>query len=231
MNTPRTCLVTGANRGIGIEVARQLLDRGFVVYLGVRSAKAGDDAQQSLARAQSRALAIDVADADSIRQAAARLSAEIHHLDVLINNAGVLGPHDGSVLTVSPPLVERTFHTNALGPLMVTQALLPLLLKAPSPRVVNVSSGGGSLAQMTHWCPAYSISKAALNAVTRQLAAALAGKVAVNSVCPGWVRTDMGGPNAPRNVEQGAAGIVWLADEAPANVTGKFWRDGMEIEW
>jgi len=94
-----------------------------------------------------------------------------------------------------------------------------------------VSSGGGSLTNMGHWSPAYSVSKAALNAVTRQLAAALAGKIAVNSVCPGWVRTDMGGKNAPRSVEQGADGIVWLAADAPASLTNKFLRDRQEIEW
>ena len=152
-------------------------------------------------------------------------------LDVLVNNAGILGPGDDSVLALGSELLERTLRTNTVGPLVVTQAFLPLLRKSDSPRVVNVSSSGGSLTDMGHWAPAYSISKAALNAVTRQFAAALSGKSAVNSVCPGWVRTDMGGEGATRSVGEGADTIVWLATDAPWTLTGKFLRDRQEITW
>lgn len=229
----RVALVTGANRGIGAEVARQLLSRGFVVFLAVRSRTSGEEAVRRFGSVpgEPRVVELDASDTESVRRAAVDVAAQTGRLDVLVNNAGVLGPGDESVLTVTTDLLERTLRTNTVGPLVVTQVFLPLLEKGTSPRVVNVSSGGGSLADMSHWAPAYSISKAALNAVTRQFAAALAGKVAVNSVCPGWVRTDMGGEGATRSVEEGADTIVWLATEAPHSLTGKFLRDRHEIAW
>jgi NAD(P)-dependent dehydrogenase (short-subunit alcohol dehydrogenase family) len=171
-------------------------------------------------------------DEEGIRRAAATLTRSVDHLDVLVNNAGILEKDDKSVLTVSAGIALRTFATNTLGPLLVAQAFLPLLLKSPAPRIINVSSGGGSLTEMEHWAPAYSISKAALNAVTRQFASAMANKkVAVNSVCPGWIRTAMGGNSAPRSVEEGADTIVWLAAEAPQELTGKSLRDRQVIDW
>jgi NAD(P)-dependent dehydrogenase (short-subunit alcohol dehydrogenase family) len=122
-------------------------------------------------------------------------------------------------------------RTNTLGTLLVSQAFVRFLKISDSPRIVNVSSGGGQLADGADgWAPAYCISKTAVNGVTSQLAAALPG-FAVNSVCPGWVRTDMGGANAPRSVAEGASGIVWLAAEAPQKETGKFWRDRKVIPW
>jgi NAD(P)-dependent dehydrogenase (short-subunit alcohol dehydrogenase family) len=135
------------------------------------------------------------------------------------------------VLKISPQTFETTMRTNTLGPLLVSQACVQLLSKSFAPRIVNVSSGGGQLADGADgWAPAYCISKTALNGVTSQLAAALPN-FAVNSVCPGWVRTDMGGDNATRSVAEGAAGIVWLAAEAPQKETGKFWRDRKVIPW
>src|SRR5262249_33974950 len=124
----------------------------------------------------------------------------------------------------------REFTTNALGPLRVVQAFHPLLSKSTGARVINVSSGIGQLSSTGTWAPAYGISKTALNAVTAQLAAAMSG-IPVNSVCPGWVRTDMGGPNAERSVEQGADTIVWLATDAPHALTGQFFRDRKVIPW
>jgi NAD(P)-dependent dehydrogenase (short-subunit alcohol dehydrogenase family) len=151
---------------------------------------------------------------------------------VLINNAGVIEDGDDNVLEVSGDIVLRTFTTNALGALRVTQAFVPSLMKSEAPRIVNVSSRGGQLSDMGTWSPAYCISKTALNAVTCQLAAALRDKgIAVNSACPGWVRTDMGGPNATRSVEEGADTIVWLATEAPHTLTGKFFAERQEIPW
>jgi NAD(P)-dependent dehydrogenase (short-subunit alcohol dehydrogenase family) len=237
----RVAFVTGANRGIGREVARQLAARGFRVVLGVRQPEAGQKAVTELTSGNGQPapgrrvefLAIDIANAASIARAARKLSGQVDHLDVLVNNAGILEDDTATAPDVDAEVVRRTFETNTLGPLLVTQAMLPLLLKAPGgARVINVSSGAGALGEMTSWAPAYSISKTALNAVTRQFAAALrTQRIAVNSVCPGWVRTDMGGAGATRTVEQGADTIVWLATEASLSLTGSFYRDRRSIEW
>jgi NAD(P)-dependent dehydrogenase (short-subunit alcohol dehydrogenase family) len=153
------------------------------------------------------------------------------HLDVLVNNAAIIADGDDGILKTSDELLRETLETNTLGALRVTRAFAPLLAKSKSPRVINVSSGGGQLSGGADgWAPAYCISKTALNGVTSQLAAALP-KFAVNSVCPGWVRTDMGGQSATRSVEEGADTIVWLAAEAPQELTGKFLRDRKEIPW
>ncbi|OQW30517.1 MAG: short-chain dehydrogenase [Nitrospira sp. SG-bin1] len=231
MNREQTALVTGASKGIGLEVARQLVERGWYVCLTARNLKADKKTALTL-RSSIHVVELDVTKQPSIERAVKEVSAAMDHLDVLVNNAGILEDGDDSVPTVDADLLRRTLETNTLGPLMVTQAFLPLLRKSRGARIVNVSSTGGQLTGMGHWAPAYSISKAALNAVTGQFAAALAPeKIAVNSVCPGWVRTDMGGCNAPRSVTQGADSIVWLATEAPHELTGKFIQDRKVIDW
>ena len=150
---------------------------------------------------------------------------------MLVNNAGIIVDGDSAILEISDDLFRNTLETNTLGALLVTQAFVSLLRKSKAPRVINVSSGGGQLTSGADgWAPAYCISKTALNGVTVQLAAALP-KFAVNSVCPGWVRTEMGGENASRSVEEGADTIVWLASDAPQDLTGKFLRDRKEIPW
>ena len=238
----RIALVTGANKGIGFEVARQLARKGFRVFLGARNREAGRAAAEKLRREGEKernheghdvvtVLQIDVADAASVERAAEEFSRHSDYLDVLVNNAGILLDGDKDVLTATPETLETTLRTNTLGALLVAQAFVPFLKKSGAPRIVNVSSGGGQLADGADgWAPAYCISKTALNGVTAQLAAALP-KFAVNSVCPGWVRTDMGGPNATRSVGEGATSIVWLAVDAPQNETGKFWRDRKVIPW
>ncbi len=234
----RIALVTGANKGIGFEVARQLARKGFRVFLGARNEKAGEAAAEKLRGegvkedyGEITFLKIDVADAASVERATEEFSRHSDRLDALVNNAGILLDGDKDVLTVTPATFETTLRTNTLGALLVAQAFVPFLKKSDSPRIVNVSSGGGQLAGGADgWAPAYCISKTALNGVTAQLAAALP-KFAVNSVCPGWVRTDMGGPNATGSVGEGATGIVWLAVDAPQNETGKFWRDRKVIPW
>jgi NAD(P)-dependent dehydrogenase (short-subunit alcohol dehydrogenase family) len=231
----RIALVTGANRGIGFEVARELARQGFTVFIGARDTKAGRAAAEKLqgegGTSEITALEIDIADAESIRRAAEEFSRHADHLDVLVNNAGICLDEDKDILKISAVTFERTLRTNTLGPLLVAQAFVPLLQKSDAPRIVNVSSGGGQLADGADgWAPAYCISKTALNGVTAQLAAALP-KFAVNSVCPGWVRTEMGGSDGTRSVAEGAAGIVWLATEAPKEETGKFWRDRKVIPW
>jgi NAD(P)-dependent dehydrogenase (short-subunit alcohol dehydrogenase family) len=232
MKNQRIALVTGANKGIGFEVARELARLGLRVFLGARNAKAGRAAAEKLGKDGDVVfLEIDVSDANSIRAAADELPRQSDRLDVLINNAGILLDEDKSALTLTPELFETTLRTNTLGPWLVTQAFAPLLEKGRGPRIVNVSSGGGQLEDGADgWAPAYCVSKTALNGVTVQLAAALP-KFAVNSVCPGWVRTDMGGENATRSVAEGAATIVWLATDAPHDLTGKFVKDRKVIPW
>ena len=234
----RIALVTGANKGIGFEVARQLARRNFRVFIGARNEKAGQAAVQKLNKEGEKEdcgeitfLKIDVSKPDSIRRAAEEFSRSTDRLDVLVNNAGILLDDDKDVLTTTPEIFENTLRTNTLGALLVSQAFLPFLKNSDAPRIVNVSSGGGQLADGADgWAPAYCISKTALNGVTSQLAAALP-KFAVNSVCPGWVRTDMGGADATRSVAEGASGIFWLAADAPQSETGKFWRDRKVIPW
>ena len=233
----RIALVTGANKGIGFEVARDLARKGFHVFLGARDAEAGEAAAEKLRKegeedyGEITVLKIDVSKPDSIRRAAEEFSKKSDRLDTLVNNAGILLDGDKEVLTATPETFETTLRTNTLGPLLVSQAFVPFLKKSEAPRIVNVSSGGGQLTDGADgWAPAYCISKTALNGVTSQLAAALP-KFAVNSVCPGWVRTNMGGPNATRSVGEGATGIVWLAADAPQNQTSKFFRDRKVIPW
>lgn len=241
----RIALVTGANKGIGFEVVRQLVREGFRVFLGARDEKAGEAAAQKLngeiatagaARVTRHTsvvtfLKIDISKLDSIKNAAEEFSKQNDRLDALVNNAGILLDEDKEILTTTPETFETTLRTNTLGALLVSQAFVPFLKNSDSPRIVNVSSGGGQLTDGADgWAPAYCMSKTALNGVTVQLAAALPN-FAVNSVCPGWVRTDMGGANASRSIAEGASGIVWLAVEAPQKETAKFWRDRKVIPW
>jgi NAD(P)-dependent dehydrogenase (short-subunit alcohol dehydrogenase family) len=229
----KTALITGANKGIGYEVARQLAAKGFHAFVGARNEKAGRKAAEEIAKPSGKAtfLEIDVADSNSVTTAAREFSKIEDHLDVLVNNAGIIVDGDNAILEISDDLFRKTLETNTLGALRVTRAFGPLLRKSKAPRVINVSSGGGQLTGGADgWAPAYCISKTVLNGVTVQLAAGLP-KFAVNSVCPGWVRTEMGGENASRSVEEGADTIVWLASEAPHDLTGKFLRDRKEIPW
>jgi len=229
----KTALVTGANKGIGREVARQLARKGFHVFVGARNRKAGRKAVDEVVKDAGKAsfLEVDVSDADSVIAAGREFSKIADHLDVLVNNAGIVVDGDEEILELSDDLLRKALETNTLGALRVSRAFVPFLRESKAPRVINVSSGGGQLTGGADgWAPAYCISKTALNGVTSQLAAALP-KFAVNSVCPGWVRTDMGGENASRSVEEGADTIVWLAAEAPHEPSGKFLRDRKEIPW
>jgi NAD(P)-dependent dehydrogenase (short-subunit alcohol dehydrogenase family) len=229
----KTVLVTGANKGIGREVARQLARKGFHVFVAARNPDAGREAADEIGKQSGKTtfIEVDVTDNASVKAAAREFPKIADHLDVLINNAGIMMDGDDAILEVSDNIFRRTIETNVLGALRMTRAFAPLLVKSKAPRVINVSSGGGQLTGGADgWSPAYCISKTALNGVTSQLAAALP-KFAVNSVCPGWVRTDMGGRNATRSVEEGADTIVWLATDGPQELTGKFLRDRKEIPW
>jgi NAD(P)-dependent dehydrogenase (short-subunit alcohol dehydrogenase family) len=222
----RTALVTGANRGIGLAVARGLASHGYAVILTSRTLARAQAAAADLDGARGEEL--DVADPGSI----AALHARVPDVDILVNNAAVALDEHISVLDVSRDVVQTTMQTNFRGPFLLCQAYLPGMLHRRWGRIVNVSSGAGQLSTMRDYAPSYSMSKSALNALTRQLAAATEGRgVLVNSVCPGWVRTDMGGPNATRSVEEGADGIVWAAMLPDDGPSGEFFRDRKRIPW
>ena len=232
-NPTLSALVTGANRGIGFEVCRQLAARGFIVLLAARDAKNAQAALEALGGVgRVEPLVLDVADRGSIPKAAAEVTSRYHCLDVLINNAGI---HYDTWETVENASIDGTVReaiaTNLLGPWRVSQAFLPLLRKSRSGRIVNVSSESGSLAEMGAGPPAYQVTKAALNALTRTLAGELReARILVNAVCPGWVATDMGGAGG-RPVAEGAAGIVWAATLPDDGPTGGFFRDGKSLPW
>jgi NAD(P)-dependent dehydrogenase (short-subunit alcohol dehydrogenase family) len=232
-NNDPVIVVTGGNRGIGFEICRQLTAREARVVLTARKRTAGEAAVKKLAGGKHAAAfhPLDVTDGKSIERLSEFLKETYGHIDVLINNAGIIAEGEAPALKVDLATVRETLETNALGPLHLAQNLVPLLKSGSSPRIVNMSSGMGALADNYGGHAAYRMSKTLLNAVTAILAAELAGTIAVNSVCPGWVKTDMGGRNATRDVAEGADTAVWLALDAPATLTGKFVRDHKVIPW
>lgn len=229
----RVAVVTGANRGLGLETCRQLADLGLTVILTSRDPHKGEAAAGSLRGAgrDVRYHPLDVTDPDSIQRLAGFIEREFGRLDVLVNNAGVfLDPLDTSVLHADLDIVRRSMETNLYGPLLLCQALVPLMQGRG--RIVNLSSGMGQLSEMNGCCPGYRFSKTALNALTRSLADELRDtQIKINSLCPGWVRTDMGGANATRPVEEGADTIVWLATLPDDGPSGGFFRDRRPIPW
>jgi NAD(P)-dependent dehydrogenase (short-subunit alcohol dehydrogenase family) len=181
-------------------------------------------------------VALDVTDEASIRAAVDEILSLFGRIDVLVNNAGILKegqtPEESNVLELSPAMAVETYETNTLGPLRMMQAVVPIMQKGGFGRVVNVSSGAGQLSDMGGGFPAYRMSKAALNALTRVAAAELGPTpIKVNAMCPGWVRTDLGGPNATRPVEKGAETAIWLSTLPETGPTGGFFRDKAPIPW
>ena len=230
----RVALVTGANRGIGFEVCRQLAEKNFVVLLTARDAAKAQKAARKLAdTGKVEALVLDVGNASSIKKAADDVASRYGYLDVLVNNAGI--NYDTWETAENADIngtVAETIGTNLLGPWRMCQAFLPLLRKSKAARVVNVSSESGSVTHMGAGPPAYQVTKAALNALTRTLAGELhQAHILINAVCPGWVATDMGGAGAPRSVKEGAAGIVWAATLPQNGPTAGFFRDGKPLPW
>ncbi|SDU80556.1 Short-chain dehydrogenase [Jiangella alkaliphila] len=226
-------VVTGGNRGIGLEVCRQLAARGQAVVLTARDEAAARKAASGLAGLPGTVVPfrLDVTSADDAEALAGFLGDEFGRLDVLVNNAAIAYDTWQRAASADLDVVREAAETNVYGPWRLAMTLLPLLRASAHPRVVNVSSEGGSLASMGGGTPAYSLTKAALNAVTRMLAAELRrDRILVNSICPGWVATDMGGPGG-RPVTEGAAGIVWAATLPDDGPTGGFFRDGRPVPW
>ncbi|HYN18050.1 MAG TPA: SDR family oxidoreductase [Actinomycetes bacterium] len=219
-------LVSGASRGIGREIARQLAaDHGFGVLAGARDPDAaGDPDHDAIDWVQ-----LDVADGASVERLAGQVESNPGHLDVLVNNAGIYGGPE-SVADFDLEVAHEVLETNVFGAWRLTQAMLPLLRESPHGRIVNVSSGAGQLSDMDGGRAAYRVSKAGLNVLTRVLAAD-ERSILTNSMCPGWVRTDMGGSGASRSVEQGADTAVWLATLPDDGPRGGFFRDREPIPW
>lgn len=231
MSEGKIALVTGGNRGIGKEIVRQLAAKGLRVFLAARDAKTGSEVASSI-KGDVGLLVLDVSDDQSIALAAENFAKESDRLDVLINNAGIYPDEGFDILTAPRELFTKTFQTNTFGVIRVVQAFLPFLTRAERARIINLSSGYGELDGLSANVPSYCLSKLTLNGVTIMLDQALGKRgIAVNSVCPGWVRTDMGGPNASLSVEEGADTSVWLATDAPHSLSGKFFRARREINW
>jgi NAD(P)-dependent dehydrogenase (short-subunit alcohol dehydrogenase family) len=230
----RVALVTGANRGIGFETCRQLAEKGIEVVLGARDSAKADEAARRLTAGELpvRPVTLDVASAASIQAAVASIDAEFGRLDILVNNAGVFIDKDGTAETIDLDRVRHTMETNTYGPIQLCQVATPIMKRQGYGRIVNLASELGSLTEMGGLYPAYRMSKTALIAYTRILAKELEGTgILVNSMCPGWVKTEMGGPNALREIEDSVDTALWLATLADDGPTGGFFKDREPLPW
>ncbi len=226
-------IVTGANRGIGREVCRQMAQKGYQVVLTSRDEAKGQAAAAVLRQTGVNIVyhPLDVSNQASVQQLRSFVVNALGRVDALINNAAVYLDEGRDVLDVEMDIFRTTMETNTYGPLMLCQAIVPLMVKQGYGRVVNVSSGSGQLSSMAGDTPAYCLSKLALNGLTMMVAHTVQGEnVLVNAVCPGWVRTDMS-PNGVRSVEEGADTIVWLATLPDGGPNGGFFRDRKPIPW
>lgn len=232
MAQERVAIVTGANRGIGLEVTRQLADLGYTVVLGSRDLGKGEAAAKKL-KVGDRVMArrLDVTEQSTIDRLRDEIATTFGSVHVLVNNAAIHYDTWENAADADLRTVQEALDTNLFGAWRMCQAFIPLLRKSKHGRIVNVSSEAGSLASMGAGAPAYAVSKVALNALTRMLAAELRrDRILINSVCPGWVATDMGGPGG-RPVREGAASIVWAVELPDGGPTGGFFRDGHPVPW
>jgi NAD(P)-dependent dehydrogenase (short-subunit alcohol dehydrogenase family) len=235
--TKKVAVVTGGNRGLGFETSRQLAKQGYQVILTSRDEAKGKSAAIKLKNEGLDVISqpLDVTSDESSQKLAEFIEHEFGKLDVLVNNAGIyIDSQTGgnSIFDANVDTLKQTLETNVYGVLRVTQALIPLMKKQNYGRIVNISSGMGQLTDMGGGSPGYRISKTSVNALTRIFASELQGtNILVNSVCPGWVQTDMGGKNAPKTPEQGVDTIVWLATLDDGGATGGFFRDRQPINW
>jgi len=238
MNTnKKVAVVTGGNRGLGFEASRQLAKKGYQVILTSSDEAKAQAAAEQLQHEGLDVIfhSLDVTNGESSQKLAEFIRQQFGKLDVLVNNAGIyIDSQAGSdsILNAKVDTLRETLETNVYGVLQVTQALIPLMKEQNYGRIVNVSSGMGQLKDMDGGAPGYRVSKTALNALTRIFASELnSTNILVNSVCPGWVKTDMGGSEAPRTPEQGVDTIVWLATLPDGGATGGFFRDRQPIDW
>lgn len=234
--TKKVAVVTGANRGLGFETCRQLAKEGIYVILTSRDEDKGIVAAEKLQSEKLKVTShsLDVTNPDSIELLAKYIKDNFGRLDILVNNAGILigSAEDSSIFNSKIETIKKTMETNVYGPLQVSQALIPMMKVHNYGRVVNVSSGMGQLTYMNRGYPGYRLSKTSINALTRILADELQGtNILVNAVCPGWVKTDMGGPEASRTPQEGADTIVWLATLPDGSPSGGFYRDRKPIAW
>lgn len=238
----RIALVTGANRGIGYEIARQLAQKENTVLIGARDAEMGAQARDKLTGEglEAHFLPLDVTDQTTITAAAGKIRDRFSRLDILVNNAGIMIDGQTGVLELSVSLFQNTLEANVFGPLLLSQAFIPLMREHGYGRIVNISSTLGSLADIVNpdsgyievQSPAYRMSKTLLNGITVLLARELRGtNILVNSVCPGWVRTRMGGEQAPLTAAEAADTPVWLATLPDDGPTGGFFRERRPIPW
>lgn len=239
MAKSRVAVVSGANRGIGLEICRQLLAGGVSVVLGSRNADLGKKVASALRDeikpkvSEIISLALDVTSPESVKRFASGVEEHFGCADILVNNAGVmLEPREGTTADTTVKMLRETLDVNVVGPFLMCQAFVPMMKARGYGRIVNVSTGMGQLERMGQGSPAYRISKTALNALTRTLAVELADAgILVNAVSPGWVKTEMGGPDAQRSVEEGADTAVWLSLLPTTGQTGTFFRDRKAIPW
>ena len=227
----RTVLVTGANRGIGLAIARQLAELGNPVLLGSRDMKAGEDAARSLQRPglDIEPIHIDLTDPATIDAALNKIKKSGRHVDALANNAGVL--HEKPILELREEEIGDSIAVHISGPLCLIRALAPKMIERKYGRIVNLSSGWGSFAEGMGGPGLYGVTKAALNTLTVRLSKELPSTVKVNAMCPGWVRTRMGGQGATKSPDEGADTAVWLATLPDDGPTGGFFRNRKPIEW
>ncbi len=227
----RVALVSGGNRGIGLEVCRRLAEEGLTVILGSRDEERGRQAAEGLA-GEVVARQLDVADAGSVERLAASIESDFGRLDVLVNNAAISNDDGQSGAEADLDRVKEALEANLFGAWRLCEAAIPHMRRERYGRIVNVTTGLAALEDMGGGSPGYRISKTSLNALTRILASELRGSgILVNAVNPGWVQTDMGGQNANRTVEEGADGVVWAATLQNNGPTGGFFRDGRHVAW
>jgi len=234
MTEQRIALVTGGNRGIGLEVCRQLAQLGIEVVLGSRDLAKGVAAAEQLIAAGLPVAArqLDVSSGQSIRECMNWVRKELGRLDVLVNNAGIMVDEDEADPVAELEVIRDTMQVNVYGPLLLSRLAVPIMKSRRYGRIVNLSSGMGSLSEMSAGYLAYRLSKAGINVVTRVVAAESEGMgILVNSVDPGWVKTAMGGRGANRTVQKGAESVVWLATLPESGPTGGFFRDRKSIPW
>jgi NAD(P)-dependent dehydrogenase (short-subunit alcohol dehydrogenase family) len=230
----KTALVTGSNRGIGLQIVKGLLQLNFEVIMTSRNEGKGLAAYEQLRKIHKGLYfqVLDTSREESMISFSNKIGKEFNSPDVLINNAGIFIDRNFGGLEIPEEVVLQTFMTNTIGPLRMSQLLIPMMRKKNYGRIVNLSSGLGSLNDMGPGYPAYRISKTALNAVTKILASETSGSdILINSMDPGWVKSDMGGNSAPRSLEQGAETALWLATLPTGGPSGKFFRDKKQIEW